>query len=351
MNRRTYLTAVGSLSTVAIAGCTDSEDDEEPELVDDDADDSSDETDDTQPEESGDDETDDDVEDEPEEEEEQEVEEVIGGLIESDEMALVIEDFERGVVLSEFAEPGQGNEFASVQVALKNTSDDFVNVSNLLQTRIRDDEGYSYEQTFFGGEESTFNDGQLVPGEVERGAINFEIPDDATGLELVWDFDIGLFTGVERAEIDLEEETDRYVLDQELAVDVYDIGDTIEFEDVQVTVEEVRTEQSIGMFTEADEGNELVIVDISIENQTGEDERVSTMIQMLTKDGEGYSYQEDFGASAELDQRFDEASPIADGETRRGKVVYEIEEDLSPLYWVFEFSLWTDGDKTFWEIQ
>ncbi len=284
-------------------------------------------------------------------EEPEEVEAVVGSLIESDDMALVVEDFERGVNLGEFVEPDDGNEFASASVALKNTSDDFVSVSNLLQTRIRDDENYSYDQTLFSGDEPSFNDGQFAPGEVERGAINFEIPEDATGLTLVWDFNSDLFTGLERALIDVEEETAVHTLEQNLQIDVYDVGTTVEFEDTEVTVNEMRTEEELGRFTEPETGNEYVIVDISIENQTGEQQRVSTAIQMMIKDGDGYSYQEDLGATVELDRAFDETSPIGDGETRRGEVVYEVEEGLSPLYWVFEFSLWNDGDKTFWELR
>jgi len=342
MDRRKFLCVGGTVTTLAIAGCT--ADDDEPEVVDDDDSDSDD---------NGAEDTDDESEttEDDEEAEAEEIDAVVGDLVEGDEMHLVIENFDRGVDLGEFAEPDAGNEFASVTVALKNVSDDFVSVSNLLQTRIHDNEGYSYDQTFFGGEEPTFNDGQFAPGEVERGAINFEIPDDAEGLELVWDFDIGLFSGIDRVYINLEDETSVHTLEQDLQIDVHDVGTTIEFGDVQVTVNEVRTESELGTFTEPDPGNEFVVVDISIENQTGEEERISTILQMLIKDGEGWSHQEDFGAAVELDRAFDEGSPIADGETRSGEVAYELEEGLSPLYWIFEFSLWTDGDKTFWQIR
>lgn len=345
LRRRKVLLGLGT--AVAVAGCAG--DDEEPEVVDE-----------TEEEADTSTETDEDETDEPaeepegdaeEEKEEEDVEAVVGDHIAAGDMSLVVEEVRRDADLGEFAEPDAGNEFVSVIVALKNTSDDFVNVSNLLQTRIQDDEGYSYDQTFFGGDTPTFNDGQFAPGEVERGAINFEIPDDASGLKLIWDFSVGLFGGLNRAEIDLEAERDIHRLEQDLAIDTHGIDDTVEFQDTQVTVNEVRTESELGMFAQPDEGNEYVIVDISIANNTGEEQRISTALQMLIKDDEGWSYQEDFSATAELDRDFDELSPVADGETRRGEVVYEIEEDLSPLYWVFEFSLWTDGDKTFWELR
>lgn len=336
MDRRKYLAVTGGV--LAIAGCSGS--DEEPEVVEEE----------DEPEDDG------EADEEPEpveedDESEDDVEAVVGDLIDGGDMHLVVENFQRGVDLGDFADPDSGNEFATVLVALKNVSDDFASVSNLLQTRIRDEEDYSYEQTFFGGEQPTFNDGQIAPGEVERGAINFEIPNDASGLELAWDFGSGLFTELNRAIINLEEEGDTHVLEQGLQTDVHDVGTTIEFGGTQVSVNEVRVEDELGMFAEPDSGNEYVIVDISVENQTGEEQRISTILQMLVKDGEGWSYQEDFSATVELDRDFDEGSPLADGETRRGEVVYEVEEGLSPLYWVFEFSLWTEGDRTFWQLR
>ncbi|MEF8785669.1 MAG: DUF4352 domain-containing protein [Haloarculaceae archaeon] len=348
MERRDYLLSAGTVGFAAIAGCAE-ESTGEPEPVDtQDTKDHEEPTD--TPGETADDESSSETDDS-DEDTAQAVEAVVGDLVEGDDMQLVVEDFERGISLGEFIEPDDGNEFAAVSVALKNVSDTFVNVSNILQTRIRDDEDFSYEQTFFGGDEPTFNDGQFAPGEVERGAINFEIPEDASGLKLVWDFSFGLFEDIDRVIVDLEEQTAVHTLEQNLQIDVYDVGTTVEFQATQVTVNDMRTESSLGSFTEPDAGNEYVIVDLSVENQTGEEQHVSTALQMLIKDGDGFSYQEDFSAAAQLSRQFDETTALADGETRRGEVVYEVEEGLRPLYWVFEFSLWNDGDKTFWQLR
>jgi hypothetical protein len=359
MDRRQYLLGLATTTTVVVAGCT-GEEEEEPEVVDD-GNGNGDTGDDgngnsngsgngaTGSDGDGNDGTGD--SDGGDGQAAEDVEAVVGALIDGGDMQLVVEGIERGAEFGEFVEPEAGNEFVAITIALKNVSDEFVHVSNLLQTRIRDDEDYSYDQTFVAGNQPTFNDGQFAPGEVERGILPFEIPEDATGLRLVWDFDVGLFEDVNRATIDLEETTDVRRLEQNLQIDVHDVGTTIEFGDVQVTVNEMRVEEALGEFTEPEPGNEYVIVDISIANNTGEDERVSTILQMLAKDGDGWSYQEDFTASAQLDRPFDEGSPIADGDTRRGEVIYEVEQGLSPLYWVFEFSLWTEGDKTFWQLR
>lgn len=277
---------------------------------------------------------------------------VVGELIDGERIHLVVEGVERGADLGEFSEAGPGNEFLVVGLGLQNVADEFVTVSNLLQTRVRDDEDYQYDQTFAGGTTTnTFNDGQFAPGEVERGSVVFEIPEDSSGLELVFDFDVSIIGDVERATIDLESEADEVaVLEQDLQIDIFDLGDSVAYGDVEVTVNETRNEDSLGEFSDPEEGNEYVVVDIAITNETGEDQRFSTILQMTVKDGEGYTYQEDLSGMTSLDRAFDEGTPLADGETRRGELAYQVPVDRSPLYWVFEFELFAEGDKTFWQL-
>lgn len=340
MRRRHYIALAGTGLAAGLAGCSSSSDNEPQQVENTDSP--------TDSNQGGGDST----TEEQTEQASQSVTTTLGELVEGDQMSLVVEEFQRGVDLGEYYDPESGNEFALASIALKNISTDHTTVSNLLQTRIQDDEDYQYEQTFAAGDEATFNDGQFAPGEVERGGIPFELPTDASGLQLVFDFDVDLFGGVERATVDLESEASEvHQLEQDLQVDVYSSGDAIEYGDVEVAVNEFRTESSLGQFTEADQGNEYAIVDISITNNTGEDQRFSTVLQMMLKDRDGYTYQEDLMATSQLDRAFDEGTPLSDGETRRGELAYQVEEGLSPLYWVFEFELFTTGDKTFWEVQ
>lgn len=339
MDRRKYLKLAGTGMIVGLAGCSGEE--EEPEQVD--GEETNTETQKT---------TEEETTEETTEEEPEEVTASVGELVSGDQMSLVVENVERGVELGGFYDPDSGNEFALASIALKNTSNGYTNVSNLLQTRIRDDENYQYQQTFASGEGATFNDGQFAPGEVERGEIPFEIPKDASGLKLIFDFDPSIFGGINRARIDLESRADQvHQLEQDLEIETYDVGDSIEYGDVEVALNEMRTETSLGQYTEADSGKEYVIVDISITNETGEEKYFSTILQMMLKDGEGYTYQEDLMATSQLDRAFDEGTPLSDGETRRGKLVYEVESGLTPLYWVFEFAVFVAGDKTFWKIR
>lgn len=280
-----------------------------------------------------------------------EVKAAVGDLVEGENMHLVIESVERE--LSETVlTPEPGNEFVRVSLALKNVSDEYLSVSSLLQTRLRDDENYQYRSTVIGDNQPRFTDGQFVPGEVGRGSLAFEVPEDVSGLQLVFDFDVSIFGGVERATIDLTSEaSSAHKLEQDLTVDVHQPGDSVSHGDVEATLHGVRTESSLGQFAEADEGNEYAIVDISITNNTGEQQRFSSALQMPCKDSQGYSYTPAIAGTTSLDQAFDEGTPLGDGETRRGELPYQVPEGMSPLYWVFEFQLFANGDKTFWQIQ
>lgn len=276
----------------------------------------------------------------------------IGDLVEGEDVHLVVESAERTSEINEFVEADEGNVLVVVALAYKNVSDDFHSVSGFLQTRVRDDENYTYDQSLFGTGQA-LNDGQIAPGEVERGDVVYEIPEEAGGLVLEFDFQLGgLFGDLERATIDLEAAADEFHdLEQDLAIEVHEIGTSIEYEGTTVTVNGSDTATSLGDFAEAEEGNEFVIVDLTVGNDTGEEQYVSTILQMQLKDGNGYSYSEDLGATVALDRAFDQGSPIADGDQRRGQLAYEVEEGTAPLYWVFEFALFAEGDKTFWQVR
>jgi len=345
MDRRRYLT-LASLGIAGLAGCAG---EEAPEPVTDTTEASTDTDSGSSPEDTA---TDGATEESTDTAAAEDVAAAIGELVEGDDMSLVVEDFERGVDLGEFNQPDSGNEFVVASIALKNTSDSYTEVSNLLQMRLRDDEDYQYDQTIATGDAQSFNGGQFAPGEVSRGDIPFEVPTEASGLELVFDFNISLFGGLDRATIDLTSEADQvHQLEQNLQAEIYSPGDTVEYGDVQAAVNEFRTESSLGSFSEPEQGNEYAIVNISITNNTGEEQRFSTILQMMLKDGEGYTYQEDLMATSQLDRAFDEGTPLADGETRRGELAYQVEEGLSPLYWAFEFSVFASGNKTFWQVR
>lgn len=276
----------------------------------------------------------------------------IGELVEGDRLNLVVEAFQRGVDLGEYYDAESGNEFAVVSLALQNTSTEYVTVSDLLQTRLQDDAYAVYEQTFAGTDAATVTDGQVAPGEVERGGIPFEIPTAASGLDFLFDVDGDIFGGINMVIIDLQAAADSvHPLEPALQVDIHDLDDPIEHGSVPVTVTEFRTARSLGQSMEPAAGTEYAIVDVSVTNNTGDQQAFSAPLPMLMKDGEGYTYQVDRAATVHLDRAFDERTPLGTGETRHGQLAYPVPEGESPLYWVFAFDRFTSGPKTFWQVQ
>lgn len=275
----------------------------------------------------------------------------VGERVDGEYLSMVVRDVHTTDAIGEFQEADSGNEYVVVRVAVKNTSDQYLSFSEFLQTRIRDDEGYSY-RTAFAVTNNSMSGGQLVPGEVERGDLVFEVPTDSTGRVLQFDFESFDLFDTDRVLIDLEASMEEIAdLEQNFRVEIHERGDGVEYEAITVTVNGARTEQSLSLLAESDEGKEYVIVDVSVLNETGEEQHVSTLLQMLVKDGDGNSYGEDIFATSALDQPFDQGSPLVDGELRRGEIAYETPETFEVLYWVFEFTLWVDGDKTFWRIR
>jgi len=55
--------------------------------------------------------------------------------------------------------------------------------------KLSDGEGYSYDQAF-GADTKGSLDGELAPGRKMRGELAYEIPKDASGLELIFDADV-----------------------------------------------------------------------------------------------------------------------------------------------------------------
>ena len=276
----------------------------------------------------------------------------VGDRVDDDQMSMVVRDVRETEQVGEFSEAGSGNTFTVVRLAVKNTTEDtYLNVSGFLQTLLKDESDYTYEQSITGTGQ-TFTGGQLVPGEVARGDIVYEVPKDASGLSLQFDFETVSFLNVDRVSVDLESEANSAAdLKQDLQVDVRDEGDSVSNGGVGVTVNGVEFTEKVGDFSEAEEDKEFAIVDITTKNETGSSQTISTALQMLAKDGRGRAYPMSISAVASLDRSYDESSPLADGEKRRGKVAYEVPKDASPLYWAFEFSLWTNGDKTLWKLR
>lgn len=356
MDRRKFINAVGGSVLAGIAGCTGGGDGEDGG-GDDSTPTATAEPPDTEPN----DDTPTDSEDTPTETQEptdsptpesRSANVAVGELVEGDNLSMVIRGVEETTQIGDFQEADEGNVFHIVRLVVKNTTQDrFINFSGFLQTSLKDSEGYNYSQTI-ASTGQTFQGGSLAPGEVSRGDIVFETPEDASGLTLQFDFQAFALFQFDRVVVNLENQAGTIAdLTQNLQVDIQSPGDEVSYGDTAVTLNSVDFTTKIGSYAEAEEGNEFAVVDITTTNNSDEEKQISTLLQMLVKDDRGNSYGFSISGTTGLDRAYDESTPLGPGEERRGKMAYEVPADASQLYWIFEFTLWNDGDKTFWALK
>ena len=272
----------------------------------------------------------------------------VGSVVEDDSLAMVVRDVERKEKLSEYQQADSGNTYVVVTMAVKNKSDEFVDFNSFWQTRVKDGSDHVYDQTITGSG-SAMTSGQLAPGEVSRGDVFFEVPKDAADLTLQFDFSSFQLFSFSRVTVNLGEQADSVAdLEQALQVEVHSVGDAVSKHDLKVVVNDVRTAEKLGQFTEADDGND-VIPDISVTNDTGEALSVSISLQMLVKDDTGQAYTLDIGGYSALDQKFAQGSSSG-GDTAAANWPTRSRTDAGELLFAFELDLVASGDKTFWSL-
>lgn len=276
---------------------------------------------------------------------------ILGEAIAGDQMSMVAKSVSRTQTLGDLQEADPGNTFALVRLEVKNTTQDtYADFSSFLQTQLKDDGGYTYSPVL-SVSETAFQGGQLAPGEVTRGDVAFEVPEDASGLTLQFDFSAFSFTDFDRVTVDLSTAASSTAdLEQTLHVPVQGIGDTVTHEGSSVTLNGVEFRRSVNDFAEAGEGMEFAIVDVTTANESDEVTTFSSLLQMEVKDGTGLPYSFSLTATSQLTRGYD-GGEVAPGEQVRGKLAFEVSQDSSELYFTFEYATLEGGSRTFWQLR
>ncbi|SFL07941.1 protein of unknown function [Halogranum rubrum] len=275
----------------------------------------------------------------------------LGEAVEGENLTMVARSVSTTDKLGEFQEAQSGNEFVVVRLAVKNISEKFIDFSSFWQTRLKDGENHVYDASF-GVTTHPFDSGTLAPGEVSRGDVVYEVPKDVGELTMQFDFSAFDLFKFKRVTVNLSDEAESIAnLSQKLNTKILSTGESASNGGVSVVVHGVRTESKLGEYTEAEDGREYVIPDVEITNGTEEPLTVSTMLQMRVKTGTGLSSTADLAGSSSLSRGYNEGSDIAPDESRRGELAFQVEEDASSLYFVFDFLDIADAYKVFWELR
>lgn len=267
----------------------------------------------------------------------------VGDVVSIGDHVLVVLGWEN-VQPSDFSKPDPGKKFVAVELLLVNNSQSAISVSTLLQMSMKDDTGQKYDVDFMASTAigGASVDGELAPGEKVRGKVGFQIAENATGLQFV--FDASVF-GSGKVFIDLGAnpltvEPPANIAGETLQ-QTYKIGDVIAMGTTNITINEVQYPTG-DQFNQPNAGFKFLVVDLTIENTSTTAISVSTLLQMSVKDPNGQKFDVDLMASV-VSGGSSPDGEIAPGEKLRGQVGFQVPENATGLVFVFDADVWGSG--------
>lgn len=267
----------------------------------------------------------------------------IGDIIDFDDTSMVVLGWSSPPG-DDFTQPKDGNKFVVVDLLFVNTGSTADSISTMLQTELKDSTSQVYNIDFGAStvSGSSSPDGEISPGERVRGSVGFQTPQDATGLQFVFD---GSIFGADRIFVDLGDEPISVEAPAEIAgetaMTTFEVGDIIEIGDLVLVVNSV-TFPAGDDFNQPDDGKKFVAVDLSITNNTDSAQAVSSMLQMNLKDATGQGYSIDLTALVATGGTSPDGE-LAPGETIRGQVGYQVPVDVQGLVFVFDGDIFGSG--------
>ena len=267
----------------------------------------------------------------------------VGDVVAIGDHVLVVLGWEN-VPPSDFSKPDEGKKFVAVELIIVNNSQSAMNISTLLQMNMKDDTGQKYDTDFMASTatNSASVDGELAPGEKVRGKVGFQIAENATGLQFV--FDASVF-GSGKVFVDLGAEPITVEPPASIAGETqqqtYNIGDVIAIGTTNITVNDVQYPTG-DEYNKPNSGFKFLIVDLTIENTSATAINVSTLLQMSVKDASGQKFDVDFSASMASGGSSPDGE-IAPGEKLRGQVGFQVPESATGLVFVFDADVWGSG--------
>ncbi len=99
----------------------------------------------------------------------------IGQRIKLGNYILIVKNFRDFKSNDEFSQPKAGNKYVEADILIENGGSEPIDY-NILDFKLQDNEGYSYNTAFGGSSEPSLSAGTLQKGQKTRGFVSFEIP-------------------------------------------------------------------------------------------------------------------------------------------------------------------------------
>ena len=267
----------------------------------------------------------------------------IGDVISIGDKTLIVLGWE-DVPGNQFFTPDEGYKYIAVDVILVNTADTNKSTSSILQMKVKDETAQQYpvdimaQSLALGGK----IEGEMLPGEKIRGKVGFQVPEDGQKLELVFDakvFGTGkvfVNLGSEPKMVDAPAE-----IPGETEQETYTIGESIEMNDILLTVNEVSIIAG-DEFNTPSEGYKYLSLDLTLVNNSSNPINISSLLQMFVKDSQCRNFSLDFMATSAAGASSPDGE-YAPGETIRGQVGYQVPADETQFVFSFDAGFWRTG--------
>lgn len=247
--------------------------------------------------------------------------------------------------------PDEGKKYLVVDLILANQGEKSFNSSPVFQMSLKAPTGQKFNLNGKANLASGSNqpNGEVNPGEILRGKVGFQVPEDLTNFIFVYEANL-----LGHGEVSINLGPVPVVMDppEDLSLvpslDVYEVGEPIEFSGLLIEILEVSYPAGTEII-KPKEGYQFVGIDIQIENQGSAVQEITSVVQMYLKDETGQKFTFHLGAQSLLDTGLpdDELQP---GELVRGQIGFQVPESAQEIVFVFDAEVFGFG-KLFIALQ
>ena len=267
----------------------------------------------------------------------------VGDIIRVNQTILVILGWDQPPG-GEFNPPDPGKKYLVVDLMIANQGDRSYNLSPVFQMSLKSPEGQKFNVNAKANIASGSSppNGEINPGEVIRGKVGFQVPEELTGFNFVYEAnlfglgEVSINLGTTPVAIDPPE--DLNLANQQR---IYQMGDVIEISGLVIQVLSVSYPAGTEII-QPRQGYQFVGVEVQVENRSESIQEINSLVQMYLKDSSEQKYTFHLGAQSLLDSGLpdDELQP---GERVRGQIGFQVPLNAGKLIFVFDADLFGFG--------
>jgi hypothetical protein len=267
----------------------------------------------------------------------------VGDIVSINDTILVVLGWDQPAG-GDFNPPDEDKKYLVVDLMLANQGSRSFNSSPVFQMTLKSPSGQKYNLNPKANLASGSNqpNGEVNPGEILRGKVGFQVPEEVTDFIFVYEAnllgqgEVSVNLGSVPVAMDPPEK-----LDLLPSLEIYQTGDLIEIADLYIQVLGASYPPG-NEIVKPKQGYQFVAVDIQIENQGVSVQEITSVVQMYIKDETGQKYTFHLGAQSLLDTGLpdDELQP---GEKVRGQIGFQVPESAQELVFVFDAEVFGFG--------